>query len=83
MCEGVCGVGRWYVVICAGVCCCVLGCAGGVQVCAGVHGCALVCAGVQGWAWVCVEVFRCMVCARVWAGVCGMNFQNTFLRLES
>ena len=80
VCKGVCGVGGWYVVICAGVYRCVLGCAGGVRVCAGMHGCALVCAGIQGWAWVCVEVLRC---AWVWEGVCGMNFQNTFWRIES
>ena len=43
---------------------------GCVQVCAGVCECVQVCAVVRGGAWMCT-------------GMCGMNFQNTYWRLES
>ena len=43
-------------------------------VCAGVRGYVQVCVGVQGCAQVCAEVCKCMF---------GMNFQNTYWRLES
>ena len=47
-----------------------------VWVCFDVCGCAQVC--------VCVQVFAdTHVCAQVCAGVCGMNIQNTYCRLES
>ena len=59
-------------------------------------GCECLWVGVLGynyvWAWVfagvcgsgIVQVYAGMHgCALVWAFVCGMNFQNTFLRLES
>ena len=43
-------------------------------VCIGVHECAWVCNGVRGCVWKCLGVCEC---------VCGMNFQNTYWRIES
>ena len=48
------------------------------QVHTGVHGCVCVCG--RG---VCVEMFRCIWYAWVCTGMCGMNFQNSYWRLES
>ena len=49
---------------------------------------ALVCVGVLWCAQVCVGVFRCIsmgmhACAQICTSVCGMNFQNTYWKLES
>ena len=44
-----------------------------VAECAGMHGCAR---GVRGGAGVCVDMHGC-------THVCGMNYQNFFLRIES
>ena len=61
----------------AGDCKCALLCAG-LHWCAGVYKYLLLCAAIPGCKQVCSGVHVC-VCA----GVCKMNFQNTFWRLDS
>ena len=57
--------------MCVDVCRC-------TRVCAGMHGYGQVCASV------CAIVCRCVwKCAGVCESVCGMNFLNTYWRLES
>ena len=63
----VCAVVRGCLGVCAGVCGCLL-------VYTSVHEYALVCTGVRGCVRKCLGVSEC---------VCGMNFQNTFWRIES
>ena len=69
--------------VCAGMC-------RSMQVCVAVHGYMQVWVGVRG----CVRVYMCAWgharicagmsgCVRVHAGVCGINFQNTYWRIES
>ena len=83
--------------VCIGLCRCVWVCAGVgncVPVCAVLRRCGWVWAGVRQCAWVCMGVLECaMLCAGVqgcvWKClgvcecVCGMNFQNTYWRIES
>ena len=63
-----------YARVCAGMCGCVR------RVCADVH----ICAGVRGCVGVCTSMHWCVQkCLGVCECVCGMNFQNTYWRIES
>ena len=59
VCKGVCGVGGWYVVICAGVYRCVQGVCKCAQVCMGVLWYAQVCRGGPGCVWKSSGVWVC------------------------